>query len=255
MNEHEFAELAAGYALRSLSAHDEARYLAALRAHPEWAPIAEEDAETVASLADIAPPEAPSPGARDALLDMISSTPQLPAEPAASAPADEMAVPAPGAVGRTARPKRLRMLFALAACLALVVGIGFGSVALNNHLSRPDSVVALDEIEAAGDADRASVALAGDGRASVHWSADLGRAVLVAEGLEQPEPDHTYQLWFVRGETASPAGLFEPESGEAIAPLDGEFRAGDVIAVTVEQAGGSPTGLPTTEPIFAIPTD
>lgn len=252
MNEHEFSALAAGYALRSLSAHDEARYLEALRTHPEWAPIADDDAETAASLADITAPEAPSPAVRDALLDAISTTPQLSDD--APAPA-EAPTPAPSEGRRGARPKRLRLLFALAACLALIVGIGFGSVALNNHLNRPDSVVALDEIEAADDADHASVALAGDGTASVHWSADLGRAVLVAEGLEQPDPDRTYQLWFVRGETASPAGLFEPESGEAIAPLDGEFRAGDVIAVTVEPAGGSPTGLPTTEPIFAIPTE
>ncbi|WP_404438075.1 hypothetical protein LG322_03745 [Microbacterium aerolatum] len=44
------------------------------------------------------------------------------------------------------------------------------------------------------------------------------------------------------------------KSGEATALLDGSMHEGDVIAVTVEQAGGSPTGLPTTEPIIAIPT-
>jgi len=32
------------------------------------------------------------------------------------------------------------------------------------------------------------------------------------------------------------------------------MQAGDVIAVTVEPAGGSPNGLPSTDPIVVIPT-
>jgi anti-sigma-K factor RskA len=32
------------------------------------------------------------------------------------------------------------------------------------------------------------------------------------------------------------------------------MHEGDVIAVTVEPAGGSPTGQPTSDPIIAIPT-
>jgi len=252
MNEHEFAELAAGHALHTLSAQDEARYLEALSAHPEWEPIAHEDAETAVALAEATAPVAPSAGVRDALLDRIASTPQLPAEAPVSESDDSFVLPQ--ASERRARPKRLRIMFALAACLALVVGIGFGSVALNDHLNRPAAVVALDEIEAAADASQASAPL-DDGAATVHWSAELGTAVLVADGLAPLDPDRTYQLWFVRGETPLPAGTFEAESGDAVAQLDGEIHAGDVVAVTVEQEGGSPTGLPTTEPIFAIPTE
>jgi anti-sigma-K factor RskA len=36
--------------------------------------------------------------------------------------------------------------------------------------------------------------------------------------------------------------------------LAGDMHAGDVIAVTVEQAGGSPSGSPTTDPVVVIPT-
>ncbi|MGO1414393.1 MAG: anti-sigma factor [Microbacterium gubbeenense] len=251
MNEHEFAELAAGHALHALSAEDEARYLEALRAHPEWEPIADEDADTVGGLADAAAPALPSAGVRDALLAQIASMPQLPADTTESSGQDAP-VP-PQASEHRARPKRLRIMFALAAGIALVAGIGFGSMALNDYLARPASVVALDEIEAAADAAQASAPV-GDGTATVHWSAELGEAVLVADGLEPLESDRTYQLWFVRGETALPAGIFEPESGEAVALLDGEMLPGDVVAVTVEPEGGSPTGLPTSEPIFAIPT-
>lgn len=251
MNEQEFAELAAGHALHALSVDDEARYIEALRAHPEWEPIADEDAETAGALADAGVPDVPSAGVRDALLDRIASMPQLPAEAPESAGHEASA--SPQTRENRTRPRSARILFALAAGIALVVGIGFGSMMLNDYLTRPASVVALDEIEASSDAAHASAPV-GDGTATIHWSSELGAAVLVADGLEPLESDRTYQLWFVRGETALPAGVFEPESGEAVTQLDGEMRPGDVVAVTVEQEGGSPTGLPTSEPIFAIPT-
>ena len=50
-------------------------------------------------------------------------------------------------------------------------------------------------------------------------------------------------------------GQFDTDaSGAATAALDGTVEAGDVIAVTVEPDGGSPTGAPTSEPIVALPT-
>jgi anti-sigma-K factor RskA len=36
--------------------------------------------------------------------------------------------------------------------------------------------------------------------------------------------------------------------------LDGEVEPGDVIAMTIEPQGGSPTGEPSSEPIVVIPT-
>lgn len=251
MNEHEFAELAAGHALHALSADDEVRFAAALQAHPEWKTISDSDAETIAGLADGVMPVAPDAGARDMLLARIASTPQLPEE--ATDEEDREPRSRERAEPITGR-RRLRILFTLAACLALVVGIGFGAVALNNQLNQPPSVVALEDIEASADAEQASAPLDVNGSATVHWSAELGVAVLVADGLDSLEPEQTYQLWFIRGETPLPAGVFEPDAEETIAVLDGEMQAGDVIAVTVEPAGGSPTGLPTTDPIFAIPT-
>ena len=78
--------------------------------------------------------------------------------------------------------------------------------------------------------------------------------MLVTDGLDALDPDRTYQLWLVRGEEALPAGTFDTDAGTTTALLEGQMHEGDVIAVTIEQAGGSPTGLPTTDPIFAIPT-
>lgn len=254
MNEHEFAELAAGHALHALSAEDEVRFAAALQAHPDWKTISDSDAETIAGLADGVIPVAPDAGVRDTLLVRIASTPQLPEEATDAPDEDDREPISRERAEPITRPRRLRILFTLAACLALVVGIGFGAVALNNQLNQPPSVVALEDIEASADAEQASAPLDANGSATVHWSAELGVAVLVADGLDSLEPEQTYQLWFIRGETPMPAGVFEPDAEETIAVLDGEMQAGDVIAVTVEPAGGSPTGLPTTDPIFAIPT-
>ena len=261
MNEQEFAELAAGHALHALSANDEARYAAALRARPEWEALAAADAETVAQLSDAVAPVAPGPNVRDALMSQIASTPQLSGDDAAVARAAgplggvDPATATDSRMPRTRAPrKKLRLFYALAASLVLVARIGYGAVTLTNQLRAPASVVALADIEAAGDAQQASTTLANDGTATVHWSAELGKAVLVADGLEALDAEQTYELWFVRGTTPVSAGTFTPSDGEAVALLRGEMHAGDVVAVTVERSGGSPTGLPTSDPVLAIAT-
>ncbi|WP_439901843.1 anti-sigma factor [Microbacterium azadirachtae] len=276
MNEQEFAELAAGQSLGSLSVQDEQRYRAALAAHPEWAPIVADDADTAALLAEGVPPIAPPPALRDALLARIAVTPQEPAAaapvdappagaapaPAASAPADAASAlpdegdqdpaPQPSAAAPARRPRRL--LFALAACLVLVVGLGAGAAVVIPQLLRPAAVVALDRIENAPDAAQKTVSLPSGGHATAHWSASIGAAVLVSDGLEPLGTARTYELWFVRGDTPVSAGVFAAEPGTTTAQLRGSMHAGDAIAVTVEPAGGSPTGKPTTQPIVVIPT-
>ena len=258
MNEKEFAELAAGAALHSLTADEERRYRAALAAHPEWRSIVEADAATAALLSDPLEPVSAPPAIRAALLAQIALTPQDgaghdEATTAAHAPSTAEATPAEPAPA--AKPRRwARTVFALAACLAVLVGVGIGAVALNQQLNPPPaSVVALQEIEAAADAQQSSVTLDG-GTATAHWSASVGKAVLVADGLPEPGKGQTYELWFVRGDAPVSAGVFDVNDGDATALLSGDMQAGDAIAVTVEQAGGSPTGKPTTDPVIVIPT-
>ncbi|VXA98133.1 Anti-sigma-K factor RskA [Microbacterium sp. 8M] len=260
MNESEFAELAAGHSLGALSAEDERRYRAALSAHPEWAGIVEDDADTAALLAEGAAPVAPPPALRDALLARIAATPQDPsgdAAPADATPAvsdrDGQATAPQASAGAPARRPR-RLLFALAACLVLIVGLGAGAAVVIPQLLRPAAVVALDRIENAPDAAQKTVVLPSGGRATAHWSASIGTAVLVSDGLEPLDGARTYELWFVRGDTPVSAGTFAAEQGTTTAQLRGSMHAGDAIAVTVEPAGGSPTGKPTTQPIVVIPT-
>lgn len=246
MNEREFAELAAGAAVHALSAEDEQRYLRALAENPQWQAIADDDADVAALLAAGAPAAAPPASIRTALLDEITRTPQTTTAPEQSGGETRS--------GGAPRPHRMRMLFALAACLVVLGGLGFGAVAMSGILSPPASVVALQQIESAADAQQASVDLESGGTATAHWSPSLGSVVLVTDGVAEPDPGKTYELWFVRGETPIPAGVFSVDAGAATTQLDGQMQTGDVIAVTVEQDGGSPTGLPTTTPVIVIPT-
>ncbi|MFJ6532261.1 anti-sigma factor domain-containing protein [Microbacterium sp. NPDC091662] len=263
MNEKDFAELAAGAALHSLSSDDERRYRAALAEHPEWQNTVEADAAAAALLADPVEPVTAPAFIRSALLAQIADMPQdHDASTGSGAPsATEESVrvsqetETETETGSKSKPRRWsRTVFALAACLAVLVGVGIGAVALNQQLNPPASVVALQEIEAAGDAQQATVALDDGGTATAHWSASAGKAVLVADGIPNPGDGQTYELWFVRGDAPVSAGVFDVDDGDATAVLAGDMQAGDAIAVTVEQAGGSPTGQPTTDPVIVIPT-
>lgn len=258
MNEKDFAELAAGAALHALSPDDERLFRRVLAEHPEWESIVEADAATAVQLAAPFTAEVPRPDIRAALLAQIATTPQNGDDdlPPAEAHVTDGVEQGDRDTATSLRPPRRwsRAIFALAACLAVLVGVGAGAVALNDYLNRPASVVALQQIEASDDASQASVTLDDGTTATAHWSPSLGSAVLVADGLAAPADGMTYELWFVRGETPVSAGVFDVDDGDATAVLSGDMHEGDVIAVTVEQAGGSPSGLPTSDPVIVIPT-
>ncbi len=242
MNRDEFLELSAGHALGALSPEDERRYARALAAHPEWSAEAEADAAAAAALADLATPVAPPAGLRESLLERI----------AGQAPVTE---PERAAEPLPRRSRARRAWFALAASLVLVAAAALGTLFAVQHAGTPGPDAMLAAIQQASDARSASAEVAGGGTATAHWSESLGKAVLVTRGLPPLATDRTFELWYVRDGKAVPAGLFAAEDGgSTVSVLEGGVRAGDTIAVTVERAGGSPTGAPTTTPIVAIPT-
>lgn len=269
MSDRDFDELSAARALNALTPADEKAFDDALAARPERRERVDEDAETAARLGEIAEEVVPPPFVRDALLARITVTPQE--TPAASPPSepDDASAPGhahvpgaegetPGATGdrrsRRRRSRAVRGWFALAASLVLVVGIG-GVVALvSERLNQPESVVALVRIEEAPDAQTAAASVEGGGEATLHWSESLGEAVLVTDGLPEIADDQDFELWYVRDGAPIAAGVFSAADGEATALLSGDMRPGDLVAVTVEPAGGSPEGVPTSEPILAIAT-
>ena len=261
MTENEFAELAAGHALNALSIEDEHRFRTALAEHPEWELVATDAAATVAELAAGVAEVPPPPALRSALLNQIAVTRQDGAaieDPVIEGPVVEDPVVESPVVEapRDVKPRAWRRrLFALAASVVLLVGIGVATTTLVTNMNRPAAVVALEDVRAADDAAQATAELPSGAQATAYWSASLAKAVLVTEGLEELEPGQAYELWLVRGETPISGGVFTTSGdGEATAVVDEPMHDGDVIAVTIEEAGGSPTGLPTTDPIIVIAT-
>ncbi|KAF2415824.1 anti-sigma factor [Microbacterium sp. B35-30] len=268
MDEEEFAELAAGAALNALSPADREAFEAARRRHPEWQHLVDADAATAAALADTVSDALPPLTLRSTLLARVAATPQLPTMDASAAAAaepveawsdsDEQPAaeppPATAVIQAVSRQRWTRGILGLAASLVLLVALGLGAATLNDYLNRSAEVVALEQIEDAPDAQSATVEVTDGGTATAHWSESVGKVVLVSQGLPRIADDESFELWFVRGDDAVSAGTFESADGQATALLDGEVEPGDVIAVTIEPQGGSPTGEPSSEPIVIIPT-
>lgn len=281
MTEKDLDELLAGRALHALSPEDAARLEQALAADPALRARAQRDEETAALLADATPEVAPPAAIRDQLLARIAGAaapadvardesadapaqpagsragepvepaPSAPAEPAASEPAASRAVePAASALARPGR----RRWFALAASVAVVAAVGLSALTIGRLLDRPDAVVALEQIAQAEDGQVLEGELPGGGAIEMHWSHSVGEVVVLADEAPALDEGRQYELWLVRGEEPIPAGVFDGGVDEPLL-LDGELAPGDVVAVTIEQEGGSPTGVPTTEPIAVMPTD
>jgi anti-sigma-K factor RskA len=254
MTEEEFALLAAGAALGALSDDDQRTYRQALADHPEWASIADEDADTAAALADLASEVPPPPEMRDAILARIDTTSPDALRSNVRAAAEDVPSDTLDHRRRAGGSPRRRRWFALAASLVLLVGIGTATVIVVEQANQPAGIVALNRIEAAPDAQHASGHVQGGGPATLHWSVTVGKAVLVTGEMPTVSQHQTFELWYVRGKAAIPAGTFDATGDSTSALLKPGMQPGDVIAVTVEQTGGSPNGQPTTNPILAIPT-
>jgi anti-sigma-K factor RskA len=75
---------------------------------------------------------------------------------------------------------------------------------------------------------------------------------MTVEGLDPAPEGSVYQVWAVTGGNPVSIGFLEvPDDGAVSADMEGvQLVEGQVVAVTLEPAGGSQ--LPTTEPIFGI---
>lgn len=71
-----------------------------------------------------------------------------------------------------------------------------------------------------------------------------------------PEPGKSFELWLISDKLPRPRSLGVIDSGDftarpLLASYDAEVVNGATYAVTVEQAGGSPSGQPTSAPVFS----
>jgi anti-sigma-K factor RskA len=134
---------------------------------------------------------------------------------------------------------------AAAVAAAVAIGLGIWTAHLSSDLS--STRAALDrqreaaQIVARPDAE--TVALAkGTGRLVV---APDGQAALALAGLDPAPSGKTYEVWVIAGQSApEPSGLFPGRRGADLVRVEQMVGRGDVVAVTLESAGGA--SAPTT---------
>ena len=114
----------------------------------------------------------------------------------------------------------------------------------------------LDETRAALARERAASAIVADpGARTVDLATGNGRLVVDANGRAAlvltnlgPAPSgKTYQAWVIEDDNPISAGIFPGEDGFDVVLVDGDVADGEVVAVTVEKAGGAET--PTMPPL------
>jgi anti-sigma-K factor RskA len=155
---------------------------------------------------------------------------------------------------RSPRSRARRIVGAVAgfaAALAIVAG-GLGIVHGLQSPQQSGVTKALATVQAASDEQTVTARFhSGAAKVTIIASASLGKSVAVVGGAPAVPADRTYELWYIRGTRAIPAGLFKPSSsGTATVALTGKYRTGDVIAATVEPKAGS--AQPTSTPVFEL---
>ena len=224
MNCEEVNELEAAYALRTLEPDEQRDVEAHLDECDLHAEVSSLRA-TALTLSAIAPAREPPAGLRERLLERLAEGPRLPA----AAPPTQIASP------RIVK-SRIWAPYALAATFAAIAVILGGVLVL-------------------GDDDDGSAALVrhvseGTIEARLVYVPDDQTATLTVGGLERLGPNQDYQLWVIRDGQPSSVGVFHVSAeGTAGATFQLELIEGDIIAVTIEPAGGSPQ--PTSDPIFS----
>ena len=217
-------ELTAGYALDALSPEERRAY----EAHLEGCERCRDELggfwETTDALAVAASGPAPSDGLRDRILAAARAEPQ-------------------NVVPFERRRSRIAPALGAVAAVAAVVALGIGIWAAQLSGDLDDTRLALERERAAAavlsDPGARTVALqSGQGRLVV--SPD-GEAVLVLDALGPAPEGKTYEAWIVDGDRATPAGLFPGEDDRDLVPVDGTVSQGNVVAVTIEDAGGAET--------------
>lgn len=226
--------------------------------------------EALAAAVADEPAEPSSAALRARVMAALDDVPQLPALAAPSAPDDELARRRAqregadrAASGPAARPGRSRgtaprrwVQGLVAAAAAVVVAgaavTGYAALQWRADAQSAQQVArAITEVAGAPDAQMVDAEGGADGWGSsrVMVSRSLGEAVLVPTGVEDAPSGRTWQLWFVSGGDARPAGTFTGAGSAAV--LSGAVDGADAVAVTLEPAGGSQA--PTTTPVAVYP--
>jgi anti-sigma-K factor RskA len=236
MNHERFDELKEAYVLGALPEEERRELEEYLARHPERQAEVDELGAFAGLLALTPQEHEPPPELRRSIMSVVES--EARSSSARSEP----------------RFAGLREVFSLqnlglAAAAVLVIGLFSWNMLLQGEVQDLQGRVAsLQESPQSR-----MVALEGTGDAPQQGHAEVmilddDRAVLMAEDMPRAPEGRTYQIWVIEGDVPEPGGLFEPRGESVAAVVEKPLDEGDVIAVTIEPAGGSQQ--PTTDPLM-----
>ena len=241
---HDLHGLSGAYALDALTGLEMDQFEQHLHRCPPCENEVRGFRETATRLA-LAVAASPPLALRERVLAAASVTRQLPPE------VREM----PRARVRPARGAWLPRLGVAVAAAAVAAAVALGVIQsstqhqLNQARAENASVAA---VLAAPDARLAVRPTKGGGLATVVASQSRHAVIITTAGLPALSGGKVYELWFVSGQNARRAGLLPAAAAGRTGPvLASGLTPGDVVALTVEPAGG--TSHPTTKPIVVVP--
>jgi anti-sigma-K factor RskA len=244
VNGQEIHALSGAYAVDALDPDEKARFeehLAACATCRAEVASLQEATALLAETSEAAPP----PALRDRVLAEIRTVRPLPPEvPAAPT------TPAADTTDSTVAPLRPRRRWTMLAAAAAVLAIVGGGTVVYQQVSEPGQSVATDPVNRvleAADAQRVTVTLPGNVRATLIRSVTEGKAVLVTRNMPAAPQGKVYELWLqTTGGAMVPAGVMK-EAGSRTVLLEGDAAAATAAGITVEPEGGSTS--PTSDPI------
>ena len=251
--------LSGAYVLNALETDEAQAFEAELATSDQLRYEVTELRDTAVLLGLAVAPVAPSAGLKASIMDLIESTPQVPAEEsdheiAPVKPIREFERPAAARSQARWFQRPAVIVTSLAAAAALILGSVVVSTNIRDMSVQNEAIGAYTQITSAEDAQNVVVDVTGGGTATVHWSDELASAAVTVDGVTALPGSKTYEMWFIGTDgTPRPAGTFNTDdSGDQWGVLDGDLQPGDTIGLTVEPAGGSTT--PTTTPVVAVTT-
>ena len=250
---HDVESLSGAYALHALNDDETRMFEAHLAESEETRNEVTELTDTAVLLGMAVDPVAPPASVKQGIMAQLANTPQLPRETPQPAPVQMSSFSGRAATKAQARwfSKPLTALASIAAAVILIIGGGVVANTVNSNSFQQAQADQLAAIGSASDTRRVDAAIDGGGSATLMWSDELGTSAFIADGLKALPSDKTYELWYIDGTDARPAGTFTIDGdGKAWRVLDGEMNGAGVIGVTVEPSGGSKS--PTTTPIVTI---
>lgn len=224
--------LAAAYALDALDASERI----AFEAHYHDCHVCSHDVgdfrSTLAALGELSV-VAPPADLKSRVLQQVSVTRQLSPRVAT------------GSAGSS--PKRRPMLLAAAAALLLVM-VATTAFIVGRDTQDDDAFAAqLEQVMAQPDVqmvDLAATSSTTAGHVRVAWSATVGRAAVIADGLHSPEAGSVYELWMIDDSGAVPARMLDTADGGDVRRILGMPGVPAKWGITIEPKAGSasPTG-------------